>query len=53
MRGGALHMAADDQGRECDLQLTPKAQFAEFLENKCPIHGDGCRLDDLPILQPK
>lgn len=53
MRGGTLHMAADDQGRECDVQLTPKPQFAEFLENKCPIRGDGCRLDDLPILQPK
>jgi hypothetical protein len=53
MRGGTLRMAADDQGRECDVQLTPKPQFAEFLENKCPIHGDGCRLDDLPILQPK
>ena len=53
MRGGSLKMVADDQGRACDLQLTPKAAYAELLENSCPLHGDACRIDDLPILQPR
>jgi hypothetical protein len=53
MKGGSLKMAADDQGRPCDLQLTPKPAYAELLENSCPAHGDGCRIDDLPILQPQ
>lgn len=53
MKGGSLKMVADDQGRACDLQLTPKAAYAELLENSCPLHGDGCRIDDLPILQPR
>ena len=52
MKGGSLKMIADDQGRACDLQLTPKTGYAELLENSCPLHGDGCRIDDLPILQP-
>jgi hypothetical protein len=53
MKGGSLKMVADDQGRACDVQLTPKASYAELLENSCPLHGDGCRIDDLPILQPR
>ena len=53
MSGGVLHMTKDDQGRACDLEMTPKPAFAEFIENVCPLHPDTCRFDDLPILQPK
>ena len=53
MSGGSFRMKADDQGRACDVQLTPKAAYAELLENSCPIHDDACRIDDLPILQPR
>ena len=53
MRGGSLKMVADDQGRACDLQLTTKPTYAELLENSCPLHDDACRIDDLPILQPR
>lgn len=52
MSGGSIRMKADDQGRACDVQLTPKGGYAELLENSCPIHGDACRIDDLPILEP-
>lgn len=53
LKGATYHMATDSAGKACDVQLTPKPGFAEFLENKCESHGDMCRLDDLPILQAK
>lgn len=51
--GASYHMTADSAGKACDVQLTPKAGFAELLENKCDAHSDACRLDDLPVLQPR
>jgi hypothetical protein len=53
LKGPTYHMTADSTGKACDVQLTPKPGFAEFLENKCEAHGDMCRLDDLPILEAK
>lgn len=53
MSAGTLHMTKDDQGRACELELTIRPNFAEFIEDSCPLHPDSCRFDDLPILQPK